>query len=266
MNRTPETSHARGGSQFRGDPLAGKLLEPFGIATYGLELGNWTGFHGLLLSSGIASFAEVEILANDDPDQHFGFRARVLQRGLDLAVDYRSERIGDAGIQTKVIVEARRDSWLGDVAIHASFRDASGLGRLDGRPLSEPGLYVRAADPLRPRLALANRPFEVESRLSDDMPCDQELVPYAVRLGDGRVRFHTRCQCFGGPRSRLVLRGRSALGAWMPGLACPAWARPWLYRKELRRPRLFPNFQLCAVTRLSAGQRFEIAQCLTPGV
>lgn len=231
------------------------MLDKWRVKTCGVELGNWYGFAGIPMETGLASFAELSRMERTETDLRFEAHVRMYR--LDVSIAY-SLRVDHAAMSAEVLIESLADSVLGDAVLHLTFSTANGAPRFNGMNLEEPDRYCYSLE-RDSRLELSGDFQMIIETEMDDLTgrMDLELIPYAARLRDGRVRYHTRALCRGGDASSLLLRTRGALSCMQLG-RCPASMHRWLYRIERSAPRLFRNTQLCAVTAFPKGSRLRL--------
>lgn len=229
------------------DSLLCEWLQDFGLVSCGLELGNWYGFCGVPMGTGLASFVQVESAERRASD--FRLSGRMRMRRLDLSFTYESAVGNGDCAETILTIAAREPTLLGDIVLHLVF---------DG--IAEPCFQSRALVTPRRYHYTDSNAVELQVRpgkrlqIRTELKCEGQEVnlamqPYAALIGRGRLRYHTRALCFGGADSRLLLRSRGALNCIDLGRA-PAWTRSLLYRGERRAPRLLPNTQLCAASTM----------------
>ncbi|MBU4259812.1 MAG: hypothetical protein KKH45_10580 [Proteobacteria bacterium] len=231
------------------------MLEKWHVKTCGIELGNWYGFAGIPMETGLASFVEFSRMERNETDLRF--EAHVLMYRLDVNIAC-FIRIDHAVMTAELSIESLADCVLGDAVLHLTFSSGLGTPRFNGMIIEEPDRYCYNLQ-RDSRLEL-NDDFRIKIEtemkvLSGQM--DLELIPYAALLKDGRIRYHTRALCRGGDASSLLFRTRGSLSCMQLG-RCPASMRRWLYRSERYAPRLFRNTQFCAVTAFPKGSKLRL--------
>jgi len=237
------------------DQVARTFLKEHEVVTYGLEMGNWYGFAGIPMSTGIASFVEV-VDCSQEPGRMM-FEARVLMPHLDAHIRYAS-RLHDDVLSTELTITSNTDSLLGDAVLHMTLRPRNDIRRFNGRALDTPGCYVYSSGEIGTVETGCNKKLRISASLKhDSSDMDIRLVPYAAWLPDGRLRYHTRALCLGGANSYLVMRSKGAINCWRLG-RYGSFPGKWLYRNERKAPKFFPNTQFCAVTRFPKGEQLTL--------
>ena len=236
--------------------VALEFLNESGLRTYGFELGNWFGFCGVPMGTGLSSFHE--LLDWQPRGVSTRARWRILMHRLDVELSAEVRLRSDGGaLETQAVVRARRDSLLGDLAIHAKFATADRPVLLDGLELDRPRKYIHV------RGSRAN--FTVHGQNLDCRSSADggglSLAPYACRISATEARFHTRLLARGGPGQRLIVTSRGALSCAEVG-PCPAWLDPFLYRVERRTPRWLCNSQFCSAMSLRTGESVRLSQVI----
>lgn len=218
------------------------MFDPSRIDTCGIELGNWYGFAGIPMGTGLASFTELVRMVKSEREAKFEAKVRMFQ--LDAKIVY-SLRTEHNALTTEMTVESLSDGMLGDAVLHLTFASGASSPRFNGVSLKECGRYHYSTQK-NSCLELSDVRLKIVTEMDADAArMDLDLVPYAARMADGRIRYHTRALCRGGENSSLILRTRGALSCVRLG-KCPAAMQRWLYRVERNASRFLRNTQLCA--------------------
>lgn len=235
--------------------MISSLLDKWHVKTCGIELGNWYGFAGIPMGTGLASFVELYRMNGTDTDLQFESYVRMYR--LDVRIVF-SLRVDQTAMTAEVTIESLADCVLGDAVLHLTFLPGKGVPRFNGEILDQPDRYCYSFQRHSQLELYDDVRLKIETEMVDlTGRMDLELIPYAARLRDGRIRYHTRALCRGGETSSLLLRSRGALSCMQLG-NCPVSMRRWLYRIERNAPRLFRNTQLCAVTAFPKGSKLRL--------
>ncbi len=234
------------------------FLSPAEIRTWGVEIGNWFGFTGIPMGTGLGSFTEFDSLS-ESPD-HVQCSGRVLMPRLCARVHYQTWQDGPC-LFTELTLQSERDSLLGDLALHSTFY-TPGLASFNDALLTRARRYHYSTARLN-RLAFQGGPrLSISSELiASHSSIELDLIPYACLLPDARIRYHTRGLSMGGRNSRLIVRMRGAMNCFVIGPA-PRCISHALYRVERKAPRVLRNFQLCAASRFPTGAIVTLKHCM----
>lgn len=237
--------------------LTHNFLRNLDLSTFGVELGNWYGFSGIPMGTGIASFQElIRYHSNIEVAE---LVARVRMKELNIVVTLNCKIDGDY-LLVRFEAEALTDSLLGDLVIHYSFFDTDrNVVSIAGEPLLKADKYIEITDKDYEIALGDNKSFRSQVSVSIPDDVDLEYRPYATLMRNGKVRHHVRLICKGGDSSYIIFRTRGSMSSFKLCKYKKLFGK-YLYRKELSAPKIFPNTQLCAVTTLKKGSRIFITQ------
>lgn len=234
-----------------------KSFNELNIKTYGMEIGNWYGFAGIPMGTGISSFAEIDHVQKSK--DKFYFQSRVKMHRLDAKISYSQEKHNSV-LSSKLLIESLSDGFIGDAVLHLTFASDYMKPRYNDRCLRKRDKYYYSTS--NPSLLQINDAIQMKIDVENNIfngpqECDLELLPYAAYLKNGSLRYHSRVLCRGQKASFILLRTRGALGCIQLG-KCPIGMRRLLYRIERKKPQLFKNTQLCAVTSFPKGTQLQL--------
>lgn len=225
------------------------------LSTFGFEIGNWYGFSGVPMNTGIASFAEV--IAYDETPGNANMTALVkmkkLYAQLQLEVSYSTN-----GFTAELLATSLVDSVLGDLVIHYGFSPVNSNVIFENKYVTGVNKYQRSQTGDY-SLALGGKKLVANSEVEIPVGMDMSITPYTTLTTGGKVRHHMRLLCEGGENSCILLRTRGAMSCMQICKSNDILAS-LLYRKEKKAPRILPNTQLCGVTPFHRGDAIRIKQ------
>ncbi len=233
------------------------------LVSYGIELGNWYGFVGMPAGYGLCSACEVREYSSNEAQTQI--QAHVVMPNMRVVLDYQST-VQDDELVTGVDLRFLEDGLLGDLVLHAQLAGSpAGEGKINGEALLVPRRYHYQYENDEPHRLDVDHQFSCNIHCTaegvDDFPSLQ-LVPYAARVDESRIRFHSRLLTLSGEGAELLLRTRGALSCFR--LASDLrWFDSQLYRVERNSPRLLPNTQLCSAVRVPAGTTIRLQHRVT---
>lgn len=225
------------------------------LSTFGFEIGNWYGFSGVPMNTGIASFSEV--IAYGETPGNANMTALVkmkkLYAQLQLEVSYSAN-----GFIVELRATSLADSVLGDLVIHYGFSQIDKNVIFGNECVNSVNKYQRSRSG-NYTLTLSEKKLVANSEVEMPAGMDMNITPYTTLTAGGGIRHHMRLLCEGGENSHILLRTRGAMSCIQICKSNSILASQ-LYRREKKAPRIFPNTQLCGVTPFNRGDAIRIKQ------
>ena len=235
------------------DNIAMSELSDHGLVRYGIEFGNWYGFIGIPLNYGLGSFVNIEHLIEDDNE--FCVTARIKMPCMHVRIKYYTRRV-DGGISSDFDIHAIDDSLIGDIVIHSVFEHKDENLKFNNHHLKTLNKYIYSKSE-KNSLHIGEKIININMELQGCSDVDLDSMPYAAKLENNRVRYHSRALSMGGDKSYALLRSRGSASCFNLGRYRSYYNR-YLYRVERTAPKFLPNSQICSVTKLESGQKISL--------
>lgn len=229
------------------------------IVSYGFEMGNWYGFIGFPGDYGLSS--QYEIVEKDIDSRKCSYQLKVVMPKLLSEVTFNTEVTDDGYLRSFVKVVFLESGVVGDLVLHLQLNIAKDVNpSLNNVGLLDDLKYHYVDNPDRPIELFSGKDEKYIIRPTADGDClnnGLRLMPYATRVNNRVIRYHSRLLAFGGTGNSLLIRSRGVFSCAKVIPWCPGISR-WLYRRERKAPTFLPNTQLCAVRHVKRGDVVQL--------